>query len=137
MADPFAGRISFFRVYSGTVAADSTLVNARDNAKERIGSLMTLQGKEHEQADGFGAGDIGAVAKLKDVQTGDVLADAELDLEPPTLDFPEPVMSFAVTPKTKGDEDKVAQATAPPRTRRIRRSSSAAIRRPASSCSRG
>ncbi len=71
---------------------------------------MMLQGKEHEKADGFGAGDIGAVAKLKDVQTGDVLADCERDLDPPSLDFPEPVMSFAVTPKTKGDEDKVAQA---------------------------
>src|SRR5262249_45364348 len=63
-----------------------------------------------EKTDGFGPGDIGAVAKLKDVQTGDVLVDAERDVEVPKLDFPEPVMSFAVTPKTKGDEDKVAQA---------------------------
>ncbi|HZO96796.1 MAG TPA: elongation factor G [Gaiellaceae bacterium] len=110
VADPFAGRISAFRVYSGTVSPDSTLVNLRDKAKERVGSLMMLQGKEHERSDGFGAGDIGAVAKLKDVQTGDVLADSERALEPPRLDFPEPVMSFAVTPKTKGDEDKVAQA---------------------------
>jgi elongation factor G len=109
VADAFAGRISCFRVYSGTVSADSTLVNARDNAKERIGSLMEMQGKEHERAEAFGAGDIGAIAKLKDVQTGDVLADAELDLDLAHLDFPEPVMSFAVTPKTKGDEDKVAQ----------------------------
>ena len=71
---------------------------------------MVLQGKEHEKADALRRGDIGAVAKLKDVQTGDVLADSERELEPPPLDFPEPVMSFAVTPKTKGDEDKVAQA---------------------------
>src|SRR5438034_77875 len=71
---------------------------------------MTLDGKEHEKADGFGAGDIGAVAKLKEVQTGDVLVDAEHELEPPALGFPEPVMSFAVSAKTKGDEDKVAQA---------------------------
>ena len=71
---------------------------------------MMLQGKEHEKADGFVDGDIGAVAKLKDVQTGDLLADSERDIEVPRLDFPEPVMSFAVTPKTKGDEDKVAQA---------------------------
>ncbi len=109
VADPFAGRISCFRVYSGTVSADSVLVNARDKAKERIATLMEMQGKDHERADAFGAGDIGAVAKLKDVQTGDVLADVELDLELTKLDFPEPVMSFAVTPKTKGDEDKVAQ----------------------------
>jgi elongation factor G len=110
VADPFAGRISVFRVFAGDVSADSTLVNHRDHAKERIGGLMALQGKEHDRADSFGAGDIGAVAKLKDVQTGDVLVDAEHDLEPPELEFPEPVMSFAVTPKTKGDEDKVAQA---------------------------
>jgi elongation factor G len=110
VADPFAGRISCFRVFSGTVSSDSNVINARDHAKERLGALMMLQGKEHEKADGFGPGDIGAVAKLKDVQTGDVLVDAERQLEPPELDFPEPVMSFAVTPKTKGDEDKVAQA---------------------------
>jgi elongation factor G len=110
VADPFAGRISVFRVYAGEVKADTTLVNHRDHSKERLGSLMMLEGKEHEKADGFGAGDIGAVAKLKDVQTGDVLVDAEHDLEPPALGFPEPVMSFAVTAKTKGDEDKVAQA---------------------------
>jgi elongation factor G len=110
VADPFAGRISIFRVYAGEVKSDTTLVNHRDHSKERLGSLMTLQGKEHEKADGFGAGDIGAVAKLKDVQTGDVLVDAEHDLEPPEIGFPEPVMSFAVTAKTKGDEDKVAQA---------------------------
>jgi len=110
VADPFAGRISCFRVYAGEVKADTTLVNHRDHSKERLGSLMVMQGKEHERADGFGAGDIGAVAKLKDVQTGDVLVDAEHDLEPPSLGFPEPVMSFAVTAKTKGDEDKVAQA---------------------------
>jgi elongation factor G len=110
VADPFAGRISVFRVYAGDVSGDTTLVNHRDHSKERLGTLMTLQGKEHEKSDGFGAGDIGAVAKLKDVQTGDVLVDAEHDLEPPELGFPEPVMSFAVTAKTKGDEDKVAQA---------------------------
>ena len=110
VADPFAGRISIFRVYAGEVRSDTTLVNHRDPSKERLGSLMTLDGKEHEKADGFGAGDIGAVAKLKEVQTGDVLVDAEHDLEPPALGFPEPVMSFAVSAKTKGDEDKVAQA---------------------------
>ena len=110
VADPFAGRISVFRVYAGEVKSDTTLVNHRDHSKERLGTLMTLHGKEHEKTDGFGAGDIGAVAKLKDVQTGDVLVDAEHDLEPPAIGFPEPVMSFAVTAKTKGDEDKVAQA---------------------------
>src|SRR5881275_740376 len=110
VADPFAGRISIFRVYAGEVSPDTTLVNHRDHSKERLGALMTLEGKDHEKADGFGAGDIGAVAKLKDVQTGDVLVDAEHDLDPPALGFSEPVMSFAVTAKNKGDEDKIAQA---------------------------
>ena len=110
VADPFAGKINAFRVYGGSISAESTLVNLRDRAKERLGGLMLLQGKEHEKADAFVEGDIGAVAKLKDVQTGDLLADHERDISPPRLDFPEPVMSFAVTPKTKGDEDKVAQA---------------------------
>src|SRR5437763_10176920 len=110
VADPFAGRISIFRVYAGEARGDTTLVNHRDHSKERLGSLMTLEGKEHEKYEGFGAGDIGAVAKLKEVQTGDVLVDAEHELDPPALGFPEPVMSFAVTAKTKGDEDKVAQA---------------------------
>jgi elongation factor G len=110
VADPFAGRISVFRVYAGEVKPDTTLVNHRDHSKERIGSLMVMQGKDHERTDGFGPGDIGAVAKLKEVQTGDVLVDAEHDLEPPALGYPEPVMNFAVTPKIKGEEDKVAQA---------------------------
>ena len=110
VADPFAGKINAFRVYGGSIGADSTLVNLRDKAKERLGSLMMLQGKDHEKSDGFGAGDIGVVAKLKDVQTGDMLADRERELELPRLVFTEPVMSFAITPKTKGDDDKVAQA---------------------------
>ena len=110
VADPFAGRINVFRVYAGEVKPETTLVNHRDHSKERLGGLMLMQGKEHERCDGFGAGDIGAVAKLKAVQTGDVLVDAEHDLEPPELGFAEPVLSFAVTAKTKGDEDKIAQA---------------------------
>jgi elongation factor G len=108
VADPFAGRINLFRVLAGTLGSDSTVVNVRSHAKERVGQLLALQGKEHEQAKEFGAGDIGAVAKLKETTTGDLLLDAERQVEPPRLDFPEPVMSFAVTPKAKGDEEKVA-----------------------------
>jgi elongation factor G len=110
VADPFAGRINLFRVLSGTLDSDSTVVNSRNRAKERVGQLLMLQGKEHEQAKEFGAGDIGAVAKLKDTTTGDLLLDGERDIEPPQLDFPEPVMSFAVTPVAKGDEEKVASS---------------------------
>ncbi len=110
IADPFAGRINVFRVLSGTVAGDSTVVNARAHAKERVGHLLLMQGKEHSQAEELGAGDIGAVAKLKETMTGDLLLDADREVELPDLGFPEPVMSFAVTPKAKGDEEKVATA---------------------------
>jgi elongation factor G len=108
VADPFAGRINVFRVLDGTVKADSTLVNVRAHSKERVGQLLTLQGKEHEQATEFGPGDIGAVSKLKETMTGDLLLDAEREVELPRIDFPEPVMSFAISPKSKGDEEKVA-----------------------------
>lgn len=108
IADPFAGKINVFRVVKGTVSSDATLVDARTHAKERVGTLLVMQGKDHEQTDSFGEGDIGAVAKLKDVQTGDLLLDGEYKIEPPAIEFPEPVMSFAVTPKAKGDEEKMA-----------------------------
>jgi elongation factor G len=110
VADPFAGRINLFRVLSGTLSSDATVVNPRSHAKERVGALLTLQGKDHEPAKEFGEGDIGAVAKLKETTTGDLLLDSEHKLELPQLDFPEPVMSFAVTPKAKGDEEKVASS---------------------------
>src|SRR5437870_2644251 len=108
IADPFAGRINVFRVLNGTLKGDSAIVNARAHSKERIGQLMQLQGKEHAQVPELGEGDIGAVAKLKETQTGDVLLDAERQIEAPEIGFPEPVLSFAVTPKSKGDEEKMA-----------------------------
>ena len=106
IADPFAGRINVFRVLAGTVAGDSTLANLRSHSKERLGQLLALQGKEHVPTPEFAAGDIGAVAKLKETQTGDLLLDSERDVEPPQIPFPAPVMSFAVSAKAKGDEDK-------------------------------
>src|SRR6476469_7964817 len=108
IAYPFAGRINVFRVLNGTLKGDSTIVNARAHAKERLGQVMQLEGKEHVQVAEFGEGDIGAVAKLKETQTGDVLMDAERQVELPEIGFPEPVMSFAVSPKAKGDEEKMA-----------------------------
>jgi elongation factor G len=110
VADPFAGRINVFRVLSGEISGDSNLMNARTKGKERFGQLLVLQGKEHETVPTFVAGDIGAVAKLKDVVTGDLLVSSDQVVEPPTLDFPQPVMSFAITPKAKGDEEKMATA---------------------------
>jgi elongation factor G len=108
IADPFAGRISCFRVLAGPVTGDTTLVDPRTHAKERLGQVLLLNGKENESTDGIGVGDLGAVAKLKDVVTGDVLVDHEVPVEPPHIDFPQPVMSFAVAPKAKGDEEKMA-----------------------------
>src|SRR6187455_900122 len=110
VADAFAGRINVFRVLKGTVTADTTLVNLRSKGKERMGTLLDVQGKEHHAATEFGEGDLGSVAKLKDAQTGDLLIDKEVAIEVPDFGFPEPVMSFAITPKSKGDEEKVATA---------------------------
>jgi elongation factor G len=107
IADPFAGRISCFRVLAGPVTGDTTLVDPRTHAKERMGQILLLNGKDSEQVDTLCVGDLGAVAKLKDVVTGDVLVDHEVPVEPPHIDFPEPVMSFAITPKAKGDEEKM------------------------------
>jgi elongation factor G len=108
IADPFAGRINVFRVLNGTLKGDSTIVNARAHSKERLGQVLEIQGKDHAQVPELGEGDIGAVAKLKETQTGDVLIDTERQVELPQIGFPEPVMSFAVTPKSKGDEEKMA-----------------------------
>jgi elongation factor G len=110
VADPFAGRINVFRVLSGEVSSDSNLVNPRTKGKERFGQVLLLQGKEHSPADALQAGDIGAVAKLKDVMTGDLLLEKDDATEAPALNFPQPVMSFAITPKAKGDEEKMATA---------------------------
>jgi elongation factor G len=108
IADPFAGRINVFRVLDGTLKGDATLVNSRARSKERVGQLLVMQGKDHTQVTELVAGDIGAVAKLKETMTGDLLLDAERDVELPQIGFPEPVMSFAITPKAKGDEEKMA-----------------------------
>jgi elongation factor G len=109
IADPFAGRISCFRVLAGPITGDTTLVDPRTHAKERLGQILLLNGKDNEAVESLCVGDLGAVAKLKDVVTGDVLVDHEVPVEPPHIDFPEPVMSFAITPKAKGDEEKMAQ----------------------------
>src|SRR5881227_2927491 len=107
IADPFAGRISCFRVLAGPITGDTTLVDPRTHAKERLGQILVLNGKENAPVESLSVGDLGAVAKLKDVVTGDVLVDHEVPVEPPHIDFPEPVMSFAITPKAKGDEEKM------------------------------
>jgi elongation factor G len=110
LADPYAGRLNLFRVFSGVLTGDSQVTNVTQRAKERIGQLLVSQGKEHEQVAELGAGDIGAVAKLKETRAGDVLATKDAKISFPPLDLPAPVMAFAFEAKSKGDEDKAASA---------------------------
>ncbi|HEY2159807.1 MAG TPA: elongation factor G [Solirubrobacteraceae bacterium] len=109
-ADPFAGRINLFRVYQGVLKQDSQVLNTRAHAKERIGQLLTFDGGQTGHVSEFGPGDIGAVAKLKETRAGDWLASRDEPIQMPSIKLPAPVMAFAVTPKSKGDEDKVFTA---------------------------
>ncbi|MBI5104338.1 MAG: elongation factor G, partial [Solirubrobacterales bacterium] len=109
-ADPFAGRINLFRVYQGVLPHDTQLLNTRTHNKERVGSLLTFNGKESVTVDEFGPGDIGAVAKLKETRAGDWLAARDEPIAMPAIKLPAPVMAFAMEPKSKGDEDKVFTA---------------------------
>jgi elongation factor G len=109
-ADPYAGRINVFRVYSGTLRSDSQTVNVTQHQKERIGQIGQPLGKELRAVEELGAGDIGAVAKLREIRAGDVLCDRQRDLSVRPLDLPAPVMAFSYEPKTKGDEEKAATA---------------------------
>jgi elongation factor G len=110
VSDPYAGRLNFFRVYSGTLRSDTQVTNVTQKGKERIGPLLIPHGKDNEQVDEVGAGDIGAVAKLKSTRAGDVLADKDARISFPPLRLPSPVMAFAFEPKTKGDEEKAVNA---------------------------
>ena len=109
-ADKFVGKLVFFRVYSGVVRKGDTVYNPRTRRSERVGRLIQIQANEHKDIDACYAGDIAAMVGLKNVTTGDTLAALNHDvvLEPPT--FPEPVISMAVEPKTKADQEKLALA---------------------------
>jgi elongation factor G len=108
IADPFAGRITMLRVVSGTLKSDTTVHNATHDAPERLGHLLVLQGKTQTHVPELRAGDLGAVAKLKDTKTNDVLAEKTTKLRFPEIKFPEPVLSYAIEPKSRGDEDKIS-----------------------------
>jgi elongation factor G len=110
VVDPHSGRISLFRVYSGTLKSDSAVQNTTRDSAERVGSLLLLQGKNQTSVGELQAGDIGAVAKLKDTQTGDTLADKASPIVYPPLTFAEPATTFAIEPRTRGDEDKISTA---------------------------
>jgi elongation factor G len=109
-ADPYVGRLTYFRVFSGTFKADSHAWNAARSVDERIGPLYRITGKAQDQVTQVVAGDIGAVAKLTDTHTGDTLSTKESPVTLPAIDFPSPSYSAAVTPKTKADTDKMGTA---------------------------
>ena len=111
-SDPFSGRVSLFRVYSGTFKSDTTYWNTTREHEERVGKLQVLQGKQQTPVSELRAGDIGAVAKLKDTVTGDTLATKEHAIILKHVDYPESAIAFAVEPKARGDEDKLGVAVA-------------------------
>ena len=107
IADPYVGKMSLFRVYSGEVKADSSLYNPNRGCNEKIGKLYMLSGKKQEEVKKVKAGDIGCVAKLEKTKTGDTLCDKAKNIILTGIEFPAPVLSMAVAPKTKGDEEKI------------------------------
>ena len=110
VADQFAGRITMFRVFQGCLKADSAVQNATQGTQERLGHLIEMQGKTQTNVPEIRAGDIGAVAKLKDTRTNDAIADKAAGLTFAPLAFPEPVLAYAIEPKSRGDEDKINQS---------------------------
>jgi elongation factor G len=109
-SDPFSGRVSLFRVYSGTMKSDTAYWNATRDHEERFGKLQVLQGKQQIAVPELRAGDIGAVAKLKDTYTGDTISSKEHQIALDFLHYPEAAIAFAVEPKARGDEDKLGAA---------------------------
>lgn len=110
IADPFAGRITVFKLYSGMVKSDATVFNCTKNTQERLGPLHTLQGKNLEKIAEAHAGDIVAVTKLKETTTGDTFCDKSAPIAYDPVKFPTPAIAFAIEPKSRNDEDKLSQA---------------------------
>ncbi|MBI3975650.1 MAG: elongation factor G, partial [Armatimonadetes bacterium] len=110
MADPYVGKLSYFRVYAGRLASDSQVYNATRDKIERVGTLYYLRGKHQEAAAQIPAGDIGAVAKLAETETGDTLCAKEAPLQLQPIRFPKPAMTLAIEPKSRADEDKLGSA---------------------------
>jgi elongation factor G len=112
ISDPYVGKISLFRVFSGSVRPDHHAQNATRNSDERIAQIFYFIGKEHVNAPEIVCGDIGAVSKLAHTHTGDTLSDSKAQIVLPQISFPVPVLSVAVAPKSHGDEDKLMSALA-------------------------
>lgn len=112
ISDPYVGKVSLFRVFSGSLRPDSHVQNTTSDFDERVGQLFYMMGKEHIAASQIVCGDIGGVAKLAHTHTGDTLSDAKTPIVLPPISFPEPVLSIAVSPKSHGEEDKLMNAIA-------------------------
>ncbi|WP_293177529.1 elongation factor G [Oceanithermus sp.] len=111
MADPYVGRLTFVRVYSGTLKAGSYIYNSTKGKKERVGRLLRMHANHREEVEELSAGDLGAVVGLKDTVTGDTLVgDGDEPVVLESIDIPEPVISVAIEPKTKADQEKLAMA---------------------------
>ena len=110
IADPFAGRVSYFKVMSGVLKNDATLQNFSRGSQERLQHVQVMQGKAATAVPELHAGDIGAVTKLKETLTGDTLGDKNAPVFYPTARIPEPSITFAIEPKTRADEDRISQA---------------------------
>ncbi len=110
IADPFAGRINVMKVVSGKISSDATVYNSRRDTMERLGTLHVLQGKSLDKVPEATTGDIIAVVKLKDTQTGDTLCDKNNSIVYPNVKYPEAAISFAIEPKSRADEDKISNA---------------------------
>jgi elongation factor G len=110
MADPYVGKLTLFRVYSGALSSDSQAYNPARGKNERIGQLFLIRGKQQEPVPKVGAGDFGAVAKLTETSTGDTLCEEGKPIVFPPTEYPKPVFSVAIEPKAKGDEEKIGLA---------------------------
>lgn len=110
MVDPYVGRLTFFRVYSGSIKAGSYIYNSVSGKKERVGRLLQMHANSREDIDSVQTGDIAAVVGLKNTRTGDTLCDESHQIILESMNFPEPVISVAVEPKTKADQDKLSQS---------------------------
>jgi elongation factor G len=110
MSDPFVGKLTYFRVYSGKLNSGSYLLNASTGRKERVGRLLEMHANHREDLQQIGAGAIAAAVGLKQTTTGDTLCDPDHPVMLESIDFPDPVIDVAVEPKTKADQDKLAQA---------------------------
>jgi elongation factor G len=112
ISDPYVGKVSLFRVFSGSLRPDNHVQNTTSNADERVAQIFYMVGKEHVNAPEIVCGDIGGVAKLAHTHTGDTLSDPKAQIALPAITFPEPVLSIAITPKSHGEEDKLMNAIA-------------------------